>query len=91
MRFPAASLRWVRPLNSVICLFDGAVLHLPLGEVPVGRTTRGHRFLSPGEITVDNAADYRAKLAQAHVVLDRDAPAADHRRRARPAAPRPKG
>src|SRR5260370_4761866 len=26
MRFPASSLRWVRPLNSVICLFDGAVL-----------------------------------------------------------------
>src|SRR5205814_1125636 len=46
MRYPAASLRWVRPLVSVICLFDGAALPLPLNEVPVGRTTRGHRFLS---------------------------------------------
>ncbi len=70
MRYPASNLRWVRPLNSVICLFDGAVLNLPLGEVPVGRVTRGHRFLSPGEIMVANAADYREKLAQAHVVLD---------------------
>src|SRR5438105_6998145 len=26
MRFPAAPLRWVRPLNSSICLFDGQVL-----------------------------------------------------------------
>ncbi len=25
MRFPAAELRWVRPLTSVICLFDGEV------------------------------------------------------------------
>ncbi len=72
MRFPASGLRWVRPLNSVICLFDGDVLNLPLGAVPVGRVTRGHRFLAPGEISVGNAAEYREKLAGAHVVLDRD-------------------
>ncbi len=71
MRFPAAELRWVRPLNSAICLFDGAVVPLALGKVPVGNTTRGHRFLSPDEIAVSGAADYRQKLAAAHVVLDR--------------------
>src|SRR6185312_644592 len=71
MRFPAADLRWVRPLNSAICLFGGAEIALPLGAVPIGRSTRGHRFLSPGEIAVANAADYRAKLAKAHVVIDR--------------------
>jgi glycyl-tRNA synthetase beta chain len=70
MRYPASPLRWVRPLNSVVCLFDGAVLSLPLGEVPIGRVTRGHRFLSAGEIEVANAADYHEKLARAHVVLD---------------------
>jgi glycyl-tRNA synthetase beta chain len=72
MRFPAAPLRWVRPLTSVLCLFEGKVLPLTLGEVPVGNTTRGHRFLSPGEIAADNAADYIAKLEAAHVVLDQD-------------------
>jgi glycyl-tRNA synthetase beta chain len=71
MRFPAAELRWVRPLNSVICLFDGAVVPLALGKVPVGDRTRGHRFLSPGEFSVADAADYRKKLAAANVVLDR--------------------
>ncbi|HZK91042.1 MAG TPA: glycine--tRNA ligase subunit beta [Stellaceae bacterium] len=70
MRYPASGLRWVRPLNSVVCLFDGAVLDLPLGAVPVGRVTRGHRFLAPDEISVANAAEYRDKLAKAHVVLD---------------------
>jgi glycyl-tRNA synthetase beta chain len=72
MRFPAASLRWVRPLVSAICLFQGEILRLPLGLVPVGRATRGHRFLSQGEITVDNAAEYLAKLEAAYVVLDPD-------------------
>jgi len=41
MRYPAASLRWVRPLVSVVSLFDGAVLPLALDRIPVGRATRG--------------------------------------------------
>jgi glycyl-tRNA synthetase beta chain len=81
MRFPASSLRWVRPLQSALCLFDCAVLPLPLDGIPVGNTTRGHRFLSPGEIAVEDAEDYRRKLAAAHVVLNhrerRDRIAAD--------------
>jgi glycyl-tRNA synthetase beta chain len=72
MRYPAATLRWVRPLKSVICLFDGEVVPLSLGDVPVGRTTRGHRFLSPGEICIANSRDYVERLRGAHVVLDQD-------------------
>src|SRR5436305_1338454 len=72
MRFPASGLRWVRPLVSVICLFDGAILPLALDQIPVGRMTRGHRFLSEGEISVENAQDYREKLEAAHVILDHD-------------------
>jgi glycyl-tRNA synthetase beta chain len=70
MRYPASDLRWVRPLTSVLCVLDGEVLPLPLDGVSVGRTTRGHRFLSPGEICVASAADYFERLAKAHVVLD---------------------
>jgi glycyl-tRNA synthetase beta chain len=72
MRYPASSLRWVRPLTSVVCLFEGKVLPLPLDRVPVGRTTRGHRFLSPGEICFADAADYLERLGKSHVVLDQD-------------------
>ena len=72
MRYPASDLRWVRPLISVLCMLDGDVLPLPLGRVPVGTTTRGHRFLAPGEICVTSAADYVERLRRAHVVLDRD-------------------
>ena len=72
MRYPASDLRWIRPLTSVLSLFDGEVLPLLLDNVPVGRTTRGHRFLSPDEIAVAGAADYLGRLRAAHVVLDRD-------------------
>jgi len=70
MRFPAAPFRWVRPLASALCLFDGKVLKLPLGSVPVGNTTEGHRFLSRGAFAVRDLKDYRAKLARAKVVLE---------------------
>jgi glycyl-tRNA synthetase beta chain len=79
MRWPGSPVRWVRPLQSIICLYDGEIVPLSadwLGcGIPVGRTTRGHRFLSPGEIVVHSAADYLEKLKHAGVIIDH------HRRR----------
>ena len=72
MRYPASFLRWVRPLTSAVCLFDGVVLPLAFDRVVVGRVTRGHRFLSPGNICVYNAGEYLERLQSAHVVLDRE-------------------
>jgi glycyl-tRNA synthetase beta chain len=72
MRFPAADFRWVRPVVSVISLFDGKVVipQLDLSKIPVGDTTEGHRFLSKGTIKVRDFKDYRAKLNAAKVILD---------------------
>jgi glycyl-tRNA synthetase beta chain len=70
MRFPAAPFRWVRPLQSVVCLLDGRVLKLDLGDVPVGMETRGHRFLTKASFNVSNFADYRKELRNFYVVLD---------------------
>jgi glycyl-tRNA synthetase beta chain len=70
MRFPAASFRWVRPLVSVMSLFDKKILKLDLGSVHVGNTTLGHRFLSPGPIVAHDVRQYRTKLKAAKVVLD---------------------
>jgi glycyl-tRNA synthetase beta chain len=76
MKWGCGTMTWVRPLQSIVALFDGKVLS---GEVaPGGRmapirfgdTTRGHRFLSNGAIKVAGFADYTAKLRAAHVMLD---------------------
>jgi glycyl-tRNA synthetase beta chain len=72
MRWPGSPLRWVRPLTSIICVFEGEVLPLALDGVLVGRTTSGHRFLSPGKICVSGAAEYVEKLQHAYVVLDQE-------------------
>lgn len=77
MRWSTGTVRWVRPLHSIIALFDGQVIPgaVALGgdEKPVvfGNSTRGHRFLAPDAFTVASFADYQAKLRGAHVLLDR--------------------
>jgi glycyl-tRNA synthetase beta chain len=70
MRFPAASFRWVRPIDSVLCLFDGRTVPLDLGGVATGNFSHGHRFLAPGLFAVSDVADYRRRLRERCVILD---------------------
>jgi len=74
MRWAGYGFRWVRPLHSIIFVFDGkpVVAEFKLGNFTqkTGAETRGHRFLAPGAITVSSFADYHAKLRAAKVILD---------------------
>lgn len=74
MRWGAGTLRWVRPLHSILCLLsdeNGAeVVPLDIDGITSGNTTQGHRFMAPGAITVSGFEDYAAKLKRAFVVLD---------------------
>ncbi|MGH6876988.1 MAG: glycine--tRNA ligase subunit beta [Rhizomicrobium sp.] len=70
MRWNGGSTRWVRPLHSILCTFDGEEVRFEFAGITSGNTTRGHRFLSSGDIEVRRFEDYEQKLAAAHVVLD---------------------
>ena len=70
MRWGAGALRWVRPLHSILCLFDSEVVDFEVGGIRSGALTRGHRFHAPGELTIKDFDDYRQRLRDAHVVLD---------------------
>ena len=71
MRWKAGDpVRWVRPLPSILATFDGEVVPCAFAGIKSGNTTRGHRFLSSGEIVVRRFEDYEAALKKAHVVLD---------------------
>ncbi|MAU40485.1 MAG: glycine--tRNA ligase subunit beta [Kordiimonas sp.] len=73
-RWGAKSLRWVRPLHSVLCLLDGEVVPFEVADgLTSSRTTRGHRFLAPDVLEIANYADYKEKLSNAYVLLDADA------------------
>ncbi|PWC98204.1 glycine--tRNA ligase subunit beta [Azospirillum sp. TSO5] len=78
MRWGTGTVRWVRPLHSIIALFGGRVLDGGYdiggtqGRIAFGNGTRGHRFLAPDAFTVESFADYKEKLRAAKVVLDRE-------------------
>lgn len=72
MRWGTGETPWVRPLHSILCVFDGKVVPVEFAGVKAGNKTRGHLFLSPAEITVNRADEYDGALAKAHVVADRE-------------------
>ena len=68
-------LRWVRPLQSIVCLFgpeteETEVIPFEVHGIKSGNITYGHRFHAPEAITVRRLDDYMAKLEKAKVVLD---------------------
>ena len=71
MRWGNGETSWVRPLHSILCIFDGKVVPVEFAGVKAGNTTRGHRFLSPQEIIIKNAGDYEAALEKAFVIANR--------------------
>ena len=82
MRWGAASaqpgsLRWVRPLQSIVATFGPEtetpdVVPFEVEGIAAGTTTYGHRFLAPGAIEVRRFDDYVQALERAKVVLDAD-------------------
>ncbi len=69
------SLRWVRPLQSILCTFgpeteEPVVVSFEVGGVEAGNTTFGHRFHAPEPIKVRRFDDYVSALEKAKVVLD---------------------
>ncbi|HKL55183.1 MAG: glycine--tRNA ligase subunit beta [Roseovarius sp.] len=82
MRWGAGSLRWVRPLHSILCILsdesgEARVVDLEIDGIRAGDSTEGHRFMGTGRFSVASFEDYEAKLKRAHVILDAEA-RADH-------------
>jgi glycyl-tRNA synthetase beta chain len=67
-----SSLRWVRPLHSIVALLGEEIVPVQVEGVECGATTRGHRFHHPGPITIGGAHDYVEKLRACHVIVDQE-------------------
>ncbi|WP_117190796.1 glycine--tRNA ligase subunit beta [Rhizobium terrae] len=71
------SLRWVRPLQSIVCVFgpehdETQVIPFEIDGLTAGNITYGHRFHAPDAITVRRFDDYVSSLEKAKVMLDAD-------------------
>ena len=72
MRSGVSDLQWVRPLQNILCLFDGNPIAISVDGVPSEAKTWGHRFHAPAAIEPKDAADHAAKLRAAKVEIDRE-------------------
>ena len=74
MRWGTGKLRWVRPLNSILCILcdsTGArTIEFEIDRLQSGNTTIGHRFMAPQQFEVNSLEEYRSGLRRAFVVLD---------------------
>ena len=73
MRWGSGALRWVRPLHSIVCTFDGEVVPFTIEGIASGNVTRGHRFMGSPHIEVRRFEDYAQKLYDNKVVVDAQA------------------
>ena len=65
MRTGRGEMRWVRPLQRIVCLYDGAVVPFEVDGIASGNETEGHRVHGRGPYTVTGLADYTEQLSGA--------------------------
>jgi glycyl-tRNA synthetase beta chain len=71
MTWGSGSLRWVRPLHRILCVFDGEVVPFEVDGIVSGDATEGHRVMADGRVLrARTFAEYREALADNFVVLD---------------------
>jgi glycyl-tRNA synthetase beta chain len=64
--------RWVRPLQRLLCLFDGEVVDFEVFGIRAGNVTEGHRRMGRGPFTITDYAQYTKVLREAgHVIQSR--------------------
>ena len=68
MRWGNTSLRWVRPLRSILCRFDSKVVPFKIENISSTGVSYGHRFMSPKDIEIVKNADYLPTLEKAKVI-----------------------
>ena len=73
MRWGTGTLRWVRPLHSILCILTDEsgtqIVPLNVDGIAAGPVTHGHRFMGKRDIAVSGFDDYAEKLQDAHVIL----------------------
>jgi glycyl-tRNA synthetase beta chain len=77
MRWGTSDLIWVRPMQRILCLLDGAVVPFSLGGeaddahgLRSADQTEGHRIQSPGAFAVTSVAGYESGLRERSVIPD---------------------
>ncbi|MBF35071.1 MAG: glycine--tRNA ligase subunit beta, partial [Hyphomonadaceae bacterium] len=73
MRWGRGELRWVRPLQRILCVFDGKTVEFEIDGLKSGSETEGHRVHGRGPFKLTSFADYKEMLQEkGFVALSRE-------------------
>jgi len=72
MRWGSSRSEFVRPVQSLILMYGEEVIPMSLLDHEAGNITRGHRFMSEGDVAIESADSYIASLRQHAVIVDFD-------------------
>lgn len=65
------NIKWIRPLRNILCIFDGEILPLQFGHLASNNVTFGHRLTDNKKLEVTDFEDYKTKLTENYVILER--------------------
>jgi glycyl-tRNA synthetase beta chain len=73
MTWGSGTLRWVRPLQRILCVFDGEIVPLSVDGLEASNLTEAHRFMGPRQLVrARTFEEYEAGLRAGYVVLDQE-------------------
>jgi glycyl-tRNA synthetase beta chain len=61
--------RFVRPVRWIVALLDGEVIPLEFAGIKAGNQSRGHRILSPAQVSIASPSQYAETMQGAHVTV----------------------
>ncbi len=70
MRWADFDVTYARPLRWIVALIDNQIIPVECGPIHSGRTSFGHRQLSPGSFDIEHAKDYLKALRDHQVIVD---------------------
>lgn len=72
MRWNGGGMRFSRPVRWLVAKYGTNTIDFEAAGITSGEMSRGHRFLSPGEVQIAAAQDYQRQLAAARVIVDQE-------------------
>ena len=72
MRWSDVELPFVRPIQWLVAMLGAEVLEVEAAGLKASNRSRGHRFLAPGPIPLEDAAGYLEELRAGEVIADLD-------------------
>lgn len=70
MKWGMSSLRYMRPIRWLIALFGQDIIDFTIEGVKTNNVTRGHRFLSKGDVVISSPTEYVQTLESAFVMAN---------------------